>query len=421
LLVVALAIAGVWWVATPAVPEVRLPEGADPALVEAVARGREAIRSRPRSDQPWGRLAMLLQAHSLDTEAAVFYARAEGCNPAEPRWPYLHAVVLEGTDGERAIELLRRAVELGGPRPEARQACLLRLGERCLEYGRLDEAREAYAAVLRQRPGHARAHLGLARLAVRGGEAAAALPHLQACADSPEVRKEARLVLAEVHQRRGDARAAAAAAAEAEKLPPDPPAVDPLLDEANAVLVGRAGAIQRLAELQEQGRLPEAQARERTTLENYPDIRYLEVGRTLLRQRRWAEAEGALRQSLRLNPAELDVYYLLGKALFEQRRFAEAAESFRHATEVDAKYGPAYREWGRCSAAMGHGSEAIRHLREAIKYVPHDADAHRELGVLLAGAGDRNGALHHLGQAVQLNPKDQRAQEMFEQARKGHP
>jgi tetratricopeptide (TPR) repeat protein len=415
-LALGLVVGVVWYAAAPPIPPVHLPEGSDAALVEAVSRARWAIRRAPWSDRPRGHMAMLLQAHSLDAEAAVFYAQAERLNPQEPRWPYLHSGVVASADGPQAIELLRRAAELTRHQAVASDLPLVRLGDLCLDNARLGEAEEAYTRLLQRRPDHPRAHLGLARLAVRRGEPDRALPHLWACANSPEVRKEAHLVLAEVHQRQGDAQAAAQAAQKAAQLPADAPTPDPWLEEVRVLLVGRTGLRRRMAELQGQGRLQEARKlEEHTTLEEYPDIGYLEVGRARLRKRQWAEAETVLRESLRLNPAELDGHYLLGRALFEQGRFAEAAECFRRATELDAKYGPAFREWGRCAAAVGDRAGAVRRLREALKYVPHDADAHRELGALLAAAGDREGAVHHLGQAVQLNPQDQRARQLLEQ------
>jgi tetratricopeptide (TPR) repeat protein len=402
LLAVGLAGGAAWYVVAPVPPVVHMPEGSDPALMEAVSRARWAVRLHPWSDQAWGRTAMLLQAHALDADAIAYYAQAEHRNPAEPRWPYLHSALVAGADGPQAIELLRRAAQLCDTQPEARPMCLLRLGDVCLESGRLEEAQQAYAAVLGQRPDHPRAHLGLARLAVRRGEVAAALPHLRACADSPEVHKEAHLLLAEVHQRQGDARAAAQAAQAAEGLK-DAPQADPWVDEVRALLVGRSGSLRRMVELQGQKRLDEARAlEERTTLENYPDIGYLEVGKGRLRQRRWAEAEQVIRQSLRLNDNSATAHFLLGRSLFEQRRFGPAADSFRRATELDVKYAPAYREWGRCAAAVGHNAEAIRHLREALKYAPQDADAHRELAGVLAAEGDRAGAQRHRDYAAQL-------------------
>jgi tetratricopeptide (TPR) repeat protein len=408
LAVVALAVVGVWyavdvWYGAATLPAIHMPDGSDPELLAAVSRARWGIRLRPWSDQAWGHMAMLLQAHSLFDDAVTYYVQAERHNPAEPRWPYLQSAIVAGADGPQAIELLKRAAEVSGSQPEARQLCLLRLGDLCLENGRLEEAQAVYAELLKQRPDRGQAHLGLAKLAVRKGDPAAALSHLRACADSPEVRREAHQQLATVHQLRGDARAAWAAAREAEALK-DVAQPDPWGDEVRSLLVGRAGALRRMAELQGQRRLDEALAlEERTTVEKFPDIGYMEHGRALLRQRRWAEAEAAFRQSLQFNDKAPFVHYLLGRALFEQRRYAQAADSFKRVTELDGKYAAGYREWGRCAAARGHNAEGIRHLREALKFDPQDAQAHRDLAKLLAAEGDREGAQRHLDLAARLS------------------
>jgi tetratricopeptide (TPR) repeat protein len=410
---------GIWYGASPPIPNVHLHDGTDPELIEAVSQARWAIRRSPWSDQPRGHMAMLLYVHRLNAEAAVFYTQAEHLNPAEPRWPYLHSFVV-ADDPPAALELLRRAARLSAERPGSPDAARLKLADVCLEQEQFDEAEREYRQLLAADPDHARAHLGLARLAVLRNQPEKALPHLKACASNPTTRKAAATLLAEVHQRRGDTGAAEQATREASKLPPkDIPWFDPWLDEARTLHKGKAGRLYRLTELMEQGRTQEAAAWARKMIEDYPDMKYAEIARGRLNEGRWDEAEEAARQAVAASPEFPDGYFYLGRALLAKRRFAEAAENFRRVTELRPTNSLAYAEWGRCAAGLGDRAEAIRRLQLAVLYSPIEADAHRDLGALLEEAGDRDGALEHLRQAVQLNDKDQQARELLDKLQAG--
>jgi tetratricopeptide (TPR) repeat protein len=217
-LVLAAAGFGAWYWLAPPVPAVSLLEGADAAVGQAVASARWAVRRSPWSDGPRGRLAMLLQAHARHAEAAVYYSQAEQLNPAEPRWPYLHAFVV-ADDPPTAQALRRRAAELAPP--GAPDAVLLRWADTCLEQGLLDDAERGYCRLLTQQPEHPRAHLGLARLANRREQFDEALTHLESCTTDLTTRKAAAMLRAEIHLRRGEPLAAARANRQISEWPDD--------------------------------------------------------------------------------------------------------------------------------------------------------------------------------------------------------
>src|SRR5262245_3944679 len=85
-----------FWPRTPAPepPEVDLPSGSEPALVEAIQEARRKVRQAPHSPDAWSHLASLLLGNSFATEAAVAFAQTERLLPDDPRWPYLHAECL---------------------------------------------------------------------------------------------------------------------------------------------------------------------------------------------------------------------------------------------------------------------------------------------------------------------------------------
>jgi tetratricopeptide (TPR) repeat protein len=328
--VAALSVAGLgaWYVLAPPVPTVRLDAGADPALVQAVAQARGAVRRAPWSDGPRGRLGMLLQAHGLNAEAAACYEQAERLNPDEPRWPYLHAYLV-ADDPPQALGLWRRAAELSERRGETTDAPQLRRADACLEQGLFDEAGEAYRALLDRRPDHPHALLGLARLALRRGRPGYALDHLRRCADSPWARSAARRLAAQARGRLGDRPAELPRKGREPEPPPDRPWPDPWADELAALRVGRQARVMRLQQLQAEGRLAEAAGLARQVVEEYPDVGWLELGRVRLAKQEWAGAEAALREALGRDPESAEAAFALGQALLGQQKYDEAARTFR--------------------------------------------------------------------------------------------
>src|SRR5262249_20590872 len=155
----------------------------------------------PRSAAAWGQLGRVLLVHAFDGDAQACFAEAARLDRREPRWPYYLGLALVRGNPEAAIPELRRAPEPGG---EAARATRLRLGELLQAQGRLDEAEEQYRVLERQDPANPRAALGLARLAWDRGEMEQSLSQLRLAADSPFTRKQAHLLLAEIHERQGD-------------------------------------------------------------------------------------------------------------------------------------------------------------------------------------------------------------------------
>src|SRR5207244_347177 len=108
---------------------------------------------------------------------------------------------------------LRRAVELTGDTPDTPR---LRLADLLLLLDDFAEAETLYRQLLEQNSRHARARLGLARLAFRKNEPAEALKHLEPCLNNPYTRQAALALRAEISARAGDAAAAERDLAEAQ-------------------------------------------------------------------------------------------------------------------------------------------------------------------------------------------------------------
>jgi tetratricopeptide (TPR) repeat protein len=403
-----------WWrPSAPTLPDVDLAD-ADPAVIRAVELARQAVLSRPRSADAWGRLGMVLAAHGFHPAAAPCFAEAERLEPHEVRWPYFHGVALAVYDPDAALPSLRRAAALSGRESAAPR---LRLAEVLLAQGRAEEAGELFRSLLAADTGNGRAHLGLARLAMGRTDETEGLAHLEAAAANPTTRKAAQTLLAEVYQRRGGAEAAARAARRAADLPEDSEPPDPYLDELESYQVGRQAQLARASKLLRQGREREAVALMRETVRDYPDgaSGWLGLGRALVQARDYRGAEQALREAVRLNPDLVEGYFYLGVSHFERGDHLSAAPAFRRATELRPDYALAYYNLGHCLKRQGDRPGALAAFREAVRLKPHFAQAHSNLGELLIPEGRPEEAREHLRLAVALDPGDARARDLLAQ------
>jgi Flp pilus assembly protein TadD len=112
----------------------------------------------------------------------------------------------------------------------------------------------------------------------------------------------------------------------------------------------------------------------------------------------------ALREAVRLNPADPLPRADLGRALAAAGRHAEAAGEFRQAVRLDPAH-PAYRaDLGRALAAAGRHAEAEAEFREAVRLGPDDPGYRAEFGRALAAAGRHAEAEAEFREAVRLDP-----------------
>jgi tetratricopeptide (TPR) repeat protein len=419
-LVMALVAAGggaaLWLWPRPARLDMPEPDlaGADPAVSAAVDSAQAAVRRVPRSADAWGRLGIVLAAHGFYQESMRCFDEAEPLDPVEPRWPYFQGVMLTLSDRDAALIPLRRAVDLCEPGIVAPR---LRLADVLLGQGHDREAEELFQDVLAREAENPQAHLGLGRLAYQRNDWPDSLTHLDRAALSPLTRKAARILLAEVHQRRGDRVAAEREQRLASDLPADPEPPDTWLEQLEQVRVGQQAQLALASRLLQQERLAEAVARLEQLVRAYPESAsaWLGLGRAFVQQERYRGAEQALSEAARLDGGRVEVQFYLGVALFQQGRTREAAAFFRRATVLRPDYALAQYNLGHCLKAQGDRSGAIAAFEATVRYKPHHAQAHTHLGELLALEGQQELAVQHLRLAVELDPSDARAKALLEQ------
>ncbi|HLJ96082.1 MAG TPA: tetratricopeptide repeat protein [Gemmataceae bacterium] len=388
--------------------------GVDPAVVRAIETARRAVLESPASGPAWGQLGKTLLAHDFHRQAGTCLAQAQRLDPTEARWPYLEGVALASADPPdpaAALECFQRAVEVGGDVPRTLR---LRLAEALLGEDRLPEAEQAFQHVLRSDPANARAHLGLARLALRRNDPGTSRSHLDRAASDPHAKKASRLLLVEVQQRLGkevpadEVRATAA-------LPADPAWPDPFWEEVIRLQTGMKVQLARAQRWLRQGRVPEALALLQKTTQDYPDSYYawLMFGKALVKQRNLKNGEQALRTSLKLAPDSAEVQFQLGVALFLQGNVAGAEGQFRSALEINPNMASAHYNLGHCLVRKGDRAGGIEEFQTALRCQADYAEAHTMLGELFAGNGQSALALRHARLALQFNPADATARRVL--------
>jgi tetratricopeptide (TPR) repeat protein len=427
---------GWWYASRPAVPDPPpIPERVtDPNVRAAVAEAREGVRKDPRSAAAWGEYGLVCRANGLNDESNVCFVQAARLDPADARWPYLIGFLNLYFAPDEAVPHLREAYRLAGA-PKFRSAARLRLAERLLEQGNLDEAERLFAEDVRETPDGSRAQLGLGVIAATRGDLRGAAERLTPLAANPACRKRASAILAAAYRQLGDAPAAARYEQEAAKAPADLGWSDPFLAEYLSRQVGYVAKLKQAEEHDSRGRFRDALPFWEDLARAYPDEPALtKYGVALAKVHEYAQAEDVFRSILRQNPNNGTVHYYLGRSLLEHaepllKRGGEAGEQarkmveeavgeFRRATELRPDYEPGYVVTGRALRLLGRLPEAEAVCRDAVRIAPQSFMAHLELGEVLIDQGKPADAVREAEEAARLAPLDTRPKDLLARAKK---
>jgi tetratricopeptide (TPR) repeat protein len=387
--------------------------GLDPAVAQLIEGTVREVRAAPRSGEGWGRLGSVLMHYEFIREARFAFDQAEKFSPEEPRWPYLHGILLMPHETDAVGPKLERAVERCRDQPDMPR---LRLAQFLAERGRTAEAELHLQALLRLRPNHPMALLEVARLRHAQGRPTESTNLLSACLNDPHTAKSAHALLATVEQALGNGPAAEAAARRSADLPSDAPWPDPFWGEAAAYRVGKKALLEDASAWLDQGRVEEALLALNTVTRQYPqdDEAWYLMGWAFNRQQRGAESERALREHLARSPRSPKGHAQLAIALLAQQRYAEAVEVL----EAGVKLKPTWREFhsnlGYACVQLGRHDEAIGHFRNALAFDPNYLPTYTGLAELLSRRGDNGEASRLLRQALELHPEDSRSRAMLQ-------
>jgi tetratricopeptide (TPR) repeat protein len=380
----------------------------DRLVAELINKTLAEVRASAKAGPAWGKLGMVLHNYEFEAEARHAYGVAERVNPQEPRWPYLHALLLRITDTPLAISKMERALATGG---EHVDVVRLRLAEILIEAGRFRDAEKHIQELMRRDFQQAVASLTCARLQFASGDYKTTLTTLAPALRDPHTAKRAHELLGACHQRLGDAAAAQNALTTASKLPQDQPWPDPYLAELDQYRTGLRMWLEDGQALLNRGNLQEAQTLATRAAQQYPDSAeaWLLLGKARYVAKDCKGAEEALRRHVSLNRESANGQAILGTALLCQDRPGDAVPCFQKAVELKPDFAEAHFNLGFALARTGRAHDAITAFRRATEYSPDYTEAYVNLADLLYQSGNKADARAQARRALELNPSHERA------------
>ena len=126
----------------------------------------------------------------------------------------------------------------------------------------------------------------------------------------------------------------------------------------------------------------------------------------LTRQRAamYADLETLWRTTIAENPGSWVAHNNLGNTLFRHRKIAEAMSHFQRAIELEPNLAEAHTSLGVALASEGRIDEAIAQFKQAIRAAPDYAEAYYDLGLALNRTGETDQANHLFREAIRLKP-----------------
>jgi Flp pilus assembly protein TadD len=119
---------------------------------------------------------------------------------------------------------------------------------------------------------------------------------------------------------------------------------------------------------------------------------------------KYIEAEGYLRQIIKLSPQDYLPYNELGRFLVEQSRFPEAIDMFEHAMSLDNSIVDNYRLLGDAQAVIGKSMEALTSYQRALKLHAEDPHALAGQGHMQRIAGNKTDAIVSYEKCTMVQP-----------------
>lgn len=413
----------------------------DPDVLVLIGQRTGEARRKPRDAEARRLLAMTFHANGLYDLAAITYRQTiELDGNCASCWANLAVIEAdERNDLNTAIADADRAIALN-----ARYAPIrVRRGLWLLDLGRPDEALTAFEAALAIDPRNIAAQVGVARVQLHRGEAAAAVARLEAAAKNiPGITDDMgfRLALGNAYGRIGNLELARAVLNSVGSTPPSLP--DPWMDEIKAHRAGYRALMNDATYLLTIGQHDQAVSTAERVLRSRPaDIDAtivlaqaragrgeMPAARTLLEgvlQRdtnnyaatvtlaaicdAMKDRPKAMQLAMRattLDPGRSQAWVQLARMQAEEADFASASESFGRAIACGSRDPGVWIARGRLLLQVGDFTTAARVLEQMIRNEPFMGAPYIGLALATAELGDLTRAGQLLERGKQLDPND---------------
>ncbi|MFM7057490.1 MAG: tetratricopeptide repeat protein [Planctomycetota bacterium] len=399
-----------WPTDGPAVPSFD-QRGMDRVVLDLLSDVRARVQRQPREAEVWGQYGQCLLQHERPREALACFRRAGQLDPANPRWPWFSAMILEQTDLNAAAADLRLAYALS---PDALHV-RLKLAATELALGNPAATEELLQPVPGDSPAAAQSALQRARAARLQNTPQAVLTILNAARGTPgslsaELLEEAAMAALQT----GQSELAQSLRHEALQSPRQPDFQDPWLAGLRAFDVSGGADSVAADQLRAQGRLGEAATRLALLARRFPD-RSRPALNLALAHRDQGQAQLAsmeLRQLADRFPTDPLVRFHLAVTEAQLGSIEAAMAALNACLQLKPDYGVARAALADLLAASGKLPEAVIQAEQAAADAPGEIWIHFGRIRLLLAAGHTDRARQALELATTLPLADGRTEQV---------
>ena len=186
---------------TPTVIRPNNLEMLEPALRDLIESKLAAATEQPNSGEKRGELGLVFAANGLWTEAHIALKNAVELGAKAPEWRLHYAIALsEIGKFPESLNVLQDLVRDAPDMPVAQQ----RLGYAYLQLEQLEDADACFRQVIACQPNDAAGHVGLAEVALRQGQTAAAQQSLQRAIELDSSNRTAHYLLGRLFRQQGN-------------------------------------------------------------------------------------------------------------------------------------------------------------------------------------------------------------------------
>lgn len=273
--------------------------------------------------------------------------------------------------------------------------------------GKLQEAAQAYQAILQSQPKHPDANHNLGLLAMSANQVENALPLFKTALSVNPNTEQFWLSFIDALVKAKRFKDAKQAIKKAKKKGFDSKKLQALLtrsQQTSNINVPPDEQLSRLLEHYQNGRLSEAEQLALQLTQDFPEHHFgwKVLGGVLRQAERVADSLTAMQKSVELAPQDAEAHYNLGGTLQELGRLDAAAESYMRALALKPDFAEAQYNLGNTLKALGRLDEAEGSYVKALALKPAHAEAHNNLGNTLLELGRLDEAEASYTQAILL-------------------
>lgn len=366
--------------------------------------------------EAWGRLGMLYESLEAHAGAEECFARAANADPKDFRWVYFRGCIQQHAGRvSEAVPTLERAQRLNPQYPTT----YARLGQLQADAGRWDEAEKHFQKYAELAPGDSFGWLGLGRVRLQRGDAAAALSLLHKAESLGPRDFQVQYQLGRAYQALGQTDRAEMHFAKLRKLPQGRwfYARDPQMQDLRWFATPVRAMSEEFERAMNGGDYSlAAELAERIIARRPDDVGTIcQLALVYRKLSRLAEAHALVDRAFALDENSARAHAVRSDLLFAEKRHEEALAAADRAIERDPDSALAHGIRGRSLMMMGRLPEAEASLRTSVDLKPGDASTIVSLGEALRLQQRNDEALVCYRRALEVDPNNTAARERVRQ------